>query len=148
MLLAEIKGALRRVPIDVAGAERGRPHELVIAVENGFDFERLLSFDIEEEDGALRVYGNEQRFAHGESIAGVENRGGFRAHCDRAGKSLGGENASFRKKIQMELAEDFQRIDPGLNRATFVAEQGCPRSGDGQKFPGTHGARKLETLGR
>ena len=114
-----------------------------ITMEDRFDFEGLLRFDVEDDDCALLVDGNEERFAHGESVAGVENGGGFGAHGECAGQRFRWENAAFGEKIQMEFTKDFQRIDPGFHFAAFVSKQGGALAGDGKKFPGAHGAREF-----
>src|ERR1700730_8041454 len=44
----------------------------------------------------------------------------------------------------MEIAEDFQGIDPGFNASGFIAEDSGARSYRGQKFPGAHGADEFE----
>jgi hypothetical protein len=64
-------------------------------MENGFDFERLLGFNVEENDRSLRVDGDEKRFAQGEGVAGIEDGGGFRANRESTGKSFGREDAAF-----------------------------------------------------
>src|SRR5256884_122330 len=117
--------------------------ELEVAMERGLDFERLLGFHIQNNDCALRVHRNEKSLAHGEGVAGVENGRGFRTHGERSGECFAGKNPAFGEEMQMKFAEDLQRIDPRLHPAGFVSEQGRPCPGDGQKFPGAHGAREL-----
>ena len=91
-------------------------------MEDRFDFERLFGFDVQKNDGALRVHGHEESFAHREGVTGIENRGGFRPHGQGAGERFGWENTAFGEKVQMKFAEKFQWIDPRFHFAALVAE--------------------------
>ncbi|PYT83351.1 MAG: hypothetical protein DMG40_03475 [Acidobacteria bacterium] len=107
LLFAKVEGVVARAPVEISGSERGRPFELEIAMEDGFHFKRLFGFYVEEDNGALRVHGDEKCFAHGESVAGIEKRGGFGAHGERASERFGREDTAFGEKVQMEFAEDL-----------------------------------------
>ena len=48
----------------------------------------------------------------------------------------------------MEIAEEFQRVDPGFQLAGFVAEQGGTSTGEREKFPGAYGPGQLECCSR
>ena len=44
----------------------------------------------------------------------------------------------------MEIAQEFQRVDPRFHLSGFVAEERGTRAGEGQKFPGADGAGEFE----
>jgi hypothetical protein len=44
----------------------------------------------------------------------------------------------------VEIAENFQGINPGFEIPAFVAEESGSRSSGGDKFPGTIGTRKFK----
>ncbi len=104
---AEVEGVAVAVPVGVSGAEAGGPFEGEVTVEDSFDFEREFGFDIEGDEGAGLVDWNEKRFADGESVAGVDDGGGFGAHGDGACQSVGVEDAFTGVEAEMQIAKDF-----------------------------------------
>ncbi len=91
-------------------------------MEYRLDFERLLGFHVQQNDGALRVHGHKKSFAHGEGVAGIKNGGGFRPHGNGSGQSFSREDSAFGEEIQMKFPENLQRVDPCLHFAGFVSE--------------------------
>ena len=91
-------------------------------MKHRFDLERLLGFDVQQDDGALGVHRHKKSLAHREGVAGIKNGGGFRAHGEDSRKRVGGENSAFGEEIQMKFAEKFQRINPRFHFAGFISE--------------------------
>ena len=111
---AEHKRALLRVPVDIRSAQRGRPLQLEVSGESGFDFQRLLGFDVEQNDGPRFVHRNAERLANAKRIADIQDRCGLRTDRQGSSQTLRGQGAIADKKSQMKVAKDFQRIHPGF----------------------------------
>src|SRR4029077_680931 len=73
-LLAKYKRVLRFVPVEKCPSEGGRPLELKVGYEASLDLQRLFGLDLDQNDGARLVYWNEKCFAHGEIVAGINDR--------------------------------------------------------------------------
>ena len=82
---------------------------------------------------------NKQSFRHRKSVAGINNGARLRTNADRAHQRLGWQAAAFGKKMQMEVAEDLNRVDPCFQVAAFVAEKSGAGAGCAEKFPRTGG---------
>src|SRR5882762_5991599 len=113
----------------------GGPFELEVRNKGGFDLERLFRFDIHQNDGAGLAHRNEERFAHREIVAGIDQRGGFRMDDQRTGQAFGGQGAAVHVKCEMKVSENFKRIDPSFRLSTFVAEKARAHPDYGKKFP-------------
>ena len=111
-----------------------------------FDFQGLLGFHLEKNHGSLFLHGNEKGFAHRERVSCIKNRRGLRPHRNRPRQRLSRQVSSFGMKFQMKFAKDFQRVHPRFHPAGFISQQARASSRNGQKFPGAHRARKLETV--
>ena len=104
---AEGKSMLFLVPIHISPAQRGRPLELKVSGECRLDFQRLLSFDVEQNDRARFVHRNTERFAHAERIARVQDRCGLGANGQRSRKAFGGQRPISNMKCQMKLTKNL-----------------------------------------
>ena len=135
-----------RVPVGVGSTERGGPFKLKVASERHFDFQRLLGLDFEQNYCTRLIHGYAQSFPHTKRIAGVEDRGRFRFHGERAGQCFGGQCAIADMKCQMEITENLQRIDPGLEASGLIAEQARARADDREKLPAADGARQFQLV--
>src|SRR5271165_2013891 len=104
----------------------------------------MLGLNFESDDGAGFVHGNEKGFANVKGVAGVKDGDGFGAGGDGAGEGFGVEDAGVGVETQVEVAENFQRVNPGFDVAGFVAEEAGLGAHGGEKFPGADGAGELE----
>src|SRR5256885_8697438 len=96
----------------VGAAQACRPFQLEVAFEYSFDFQRLDSLYINHDGGSGSLPRNEQSFLDLKGVASVENGGRLGAHLHRAHEGLSRDNASFQVKLQMEVAQDLERIHP------------------------------------
>ena len=60
------------------------------------------------------------------------------------GEIFGWESAVRHMKGQMKIAKKFQRINPSLEPAGFVAEQAGAGANDGKKLPGANRSRQFD----
>ncbi len=71
---AEDEGVFLLAPINVGASKGGRPLQLKVGSEPSLDFEWLLGFDVQQNDGSSFVDGHAKRLAHTKRIANVKNR--------------------------------------------------------------------------
>src|SRR5580704_12528419 len=84
LFFAKVEGFESRIPKRKGSAERSRPFQLEVALENDLQVERLRGFHVDDDDRARFAYGDEKGFANGKSISGVEDRVRFRTYRKRA----------------------------------------------------------------
>ena len=128
------------IPIRIGSPECGGPFELELGAKDGFNFQSLLGFDFELDDGAGFVDGREKCFPNLKIIAGVKDGGRFRADGDCASEGFGRQRFIIGMENQRKLAKELQRLEPALHSSCLVAEN-CGLLTDGaQKLPRAHGA--------
>ena len=113
-------------------------------MESRLNFQRLFRFHVENDHRALFAHGNEKRFANAERISRVQDRGGLRPNGNGPRQCLSRQQSPFGVKFQVKVAKHLQRVHPRFHAPGFIPQQSRARSGDGQKFPRAHRARKLQ----
>ena len=154
LLLAEVKRIHRRVPVPVGSAQRGRPFQLEITLELDLHVQGTRGLNLDDDHSPGLAHRNEKRLAHRERVPGVENRAGLRPHREGASQRLRWNHMAVHQKSQVEIAQNFQRINPGLKVSRFVAQQSGALAHRRKKLPGTDrarefkGSRRLNRTGR
>ena len=132
------------VPKGVGAAQAGGPHQLKVALENCFHFERFAALSLDPDYCARLFRRHKKSFHHRKRIAGIEDAAGFRSHRDRARQRFRGNDVALIVKSQGEIAKNLQRIDPSLELSGFVSKQSRARADGVEKFPRAHRAREFE----
>src|SRR5580658_6127096 len=135
---------LRCVPVFKRAADGRGPFERKVTDKASLYFQRLIRFNVQENDSTRFVRRNEQRLANAKRIADInQHRRGW-SDGERSGEIFGWESAVRHMKGQMKIAKKFQRINPSLEPAGFVAEQAGAGANDGKKLPGANRSRQFD----
>ena len=96
---------------------------------------------------AALVDGSEPGGARGEGVVDVVDRDGLRADGDGARQHVAIENDVAQAELEVEVAEELQGIDPGLEDAVFAAEQPGVGTDGVEKLPVARGAGEGHAAG-
>src|ERR1700726_1491735 len=112
------------IPAQMAGAHIRRPFQLKVGFESDFNLEGPLGLNIESDDCPRFMNGNKKRLANLERAIAIDDGGRFGPgnHCPR--KWFGWQNLPVNMNSQVKIAQNLQRIDPGLELAVSGAQQG------------------------
>ena len=112
------------IPAQMAGAHIRRPFQLKVGFESDFNLEGPLGLNIESDDCPGFMNRNKKRLANLERAVAIDDGGRFRPGNHRPRKWLGRQNSPVNMKSQVKIAQNLQRIDPGLELAVSGAQQG------------------------
>src|SRR5579871_2926698 len=87
---AERESMLFLIPIHISSTQCRGPLKLKVSGKCPFNFQRLLSLDIEQNDGARFVDRNTERLSHTKRIPRIHDRRGLGAYGQRSGKAFSG----------------------------------------------------------
>src|SRR5579864_6442882 len=107
------------IPSQMARAQISRPFKLKVGFKGDFNLERPLGLNIESDHCPRFMNGNKKRLANLERAVAIDDSGRLGSGNYRPCKWLGGQNSPVNMKSQLKIAQNFQRIDPGLELAVI-----------------------------
>ena len=115
-----------RVPPEIRRHQPRRPHQPQPRPERARDGHGQHAVNVEQHDDAGLVYRGEDNLADREGRVGISENGRLRTRVDahlyfRTGDV---QRVIFEPKRELEVIQDFQRVDPRFERTVLVPEDG------------------------
>ncbi len=134
------------VPFEVWGHEARGPHEPEPGAEGARDRHGQDAVHVQQDHHPRLIQGSEDHLPNGEGGMGEGHHGGLGPHGDADRDILAAdiERVVLQAERKLEVVQDLQGVDPGLERSAFVAEDGGSPANHVEKAAGLGGPRELQ----